>query len=118
MVNIVPLYCLGPLSKTAFFAIWPTYRKSSLLVVPYNLNSYYKLYGIDTGIKKILYHNIALDACFGNNLSMPMSIYVYFSVADPDPNPPDPRVFGPPGSGSGSFYYHAKIVRKALIPTI
>jgi hypothetical protein len=29
------------------------------------------------------------------------------SVADPDP--PDPRVFGPPGSGS--FYHRAKIVR-------
>jgi hypothetical protein len=42
------------------------------------------------------------------------------SVADPDPNPdpPDPHVFGPPGSGSGSFYQHAKIVRKTLIPTI
>jgi hypothetical protein len=51
------------------------------------------------------------------------------SVADPDPDPPDPHVFGPPvsgsgstsqryGSGSGSFYHHAKIVRKALIPTI
>jgi hypothetical protein len=40
------------------------------------------------------------------------------SVADPDPNPdPDPLVFGPPGSGSGSFYHHAKIVRKTLIPT-
>jgi hypothetical protein len=38
------------------------------------------------------------------------------SVADPDP--PDPHVFGPPGSGSGSFYHHAKIVRKTLIPTI
>ncbi len=49
------------------------------------------------------------------------------SVADPDPNPdpPDPYVFGPPGSGSisqrygagsGSFYHHAKIVRKTLIP--
>jgi|LakMenE18May11ns_1017448.scaffolds.fasta_scaffold9381435_1 hypothetical protein len=48
------------------------------------------------------------------------------SVADPDP--PDPHVFAPPGSGSGStsqrygpgsgsFYYHAKIVRKTLIPT-
>jgi hypothetical protein len=47
---------------------------------------------------------------------------VFCSVADPDPNPdldpPDPRVFGPPGSGSGSFYYHVKIVRKTLIPTI
>jgi hypothetical protein len=59
------------------------------------------------------------------------------SVADPDPNPdpPDPHVFGPPGSGSakkrygsgsgsgsgcgsGSFYHHAKIVGKTLIPTI
>jgi hypothetical protein len=46
------------------------------------------------------------------------------SVADPDP--PDPRVFGPPGSGSGSssqrygsgsgsFYHHAKIVIKTVI---
>jgi hypothetical protein len=51
------------------------------------------------------------------------------SVADLDPNPdpPDPHVFGPPGYrsrsitqryGSGSFYNHAKIVRKMLIPTI
>ncbi len=39
---------------------------------------------------------------------------------------PDPRVFGPPGSGSisqsygswyGSFHHQAKIVRKTLIPT-
>jgi hypothetical protein len=36
------------------------------------------------------------------------------SVPDPDPNP-DPHVFGPFGSGS---FYHAKIVRKTLIPTI
>jgi len=43
----------------------------------------------------------------------------------PDPDPPDPHVFGPPGSGStsqrygsGSFYHHAKIVRKTLIPSI
>jgi hypothetical protein len=54
---------------------------------------------------------------------------VLFSVADPDLDPPDPHVFGPPGSGtgstsqrngsgSGSFYHHAKIVRKILIPTI
>ncbi len=41
----------------------------------------------------------------------------------PDPDPPDPHVYGPPGSGStsqrygsGSFYHHAKIVRKTLIP--
>jgi hypothetical protein len=45
------------------------------------------------------------------------------SVADPDP--PNSHVFGPPGSGStnqmygsGSFYFHAKIVRKTLIPII
>jgi hypothetical protein len=25
---------------------------------------------------------------------------LWCSVADPDPNPPDPHVFGPPGSGS------------------
>jgi hypothetical protein len=43
------------------------------------------------------------------------------SVADPDP--PDPHVFGPPGSGSGStsqrygsgsFYYHGKNSKKSL----
>ncbi len=42
---------------------------------------------------------------------------------DPNPDPPDQHVFGPPGSvsisqryesGSGSFYYHAKIVRKTF----
>jgi hypothetical protein len=38
------------------------------------------------------------------------------SVPDPDPDPdlPDTRVFWPPGSGSGSFYHHAKIIRKTL----
>jgi hypothetical protein len=46
----------------------------------------------------------------------------------PDPDPPDPHVFGPPGYGSGSisqrdgfgsgsFYQQAKIVRKTLKPT-
>ncbi len=50
------------------------------------------------------------------------------SVVDPDPDTPDPHVFGPPGSGSTSqrygsgfgswsFYLHAKIVRKTSIPT-
>jgi hypothetical protein len=47
--------------------------------------------------------------------------YILTSVADPDPNPdpPDPHVFGPPGSRSGSicerygsgsrsFYHEAK----------
>ncbi len=49
----------------------------------------------------------------------------------PYPDPPDPRVFWPPGSGStsqrygsgsgsgsGSFYHHAKIIRKILNPTM
>jgi hypothetical protein len=39
--------------------------------------------------------------------------FVEISVADPDP-----YVFGPPGSGSGSFYHQAKIVEKTLIPTV
>ncbi len=39
------------------------------------------------------------------------------------PDPPDPRVFGAPGSisqryGSGSFYHKANIVRKTLISTV
>jgi hypothetical protein len=53
------------------------------------------------------------------------------NVADPDPNPSDQYVFGPPGSGSGSisqrhgsgsgsssgsFNHQAKMVRKTLIP--
>jgi hypothetical protein len=47
------------------------------------------------------------------------------SVADPDPS--DPYVFGPPGSGSMSqrhksgsisFYHQAQIARKTLIPTV
>jgi hypothetical protein len=49
----------------------------------------------------------------------------FLSGSVPDPDPPDPHVFGPPGSrstsqryGSGSFYHHAKIVRKTLIPSI
>ncbi len=39
-------------------------------------------------------------------------------VANPDPNPdpPDPRVFRTPGSGS--FYHKAKIVRKSLISIV
>ncbi len=53
---------------------------------------------------------------------------IFSSVADPDP--PDPHVFGPPGSGSGSIsqrygsgfgsgssYHQAKIIRKTFIPT-
>jgi hypothetical protein len=49
------------------------------------------------------------------------------SNPDPNPDPPDPHVFGPHGSGSisqrygsgsGSFYHEANIVRKTLISTV
>ncbi len=50
---------------------------------------------------------------------------IHMFLGLPDPDPPDPHVFGPPGSGStsqrygsGSFYHQAKIVRKPLIPTV
>ncbi len=39
---------------------------------------------------------------------------VFTSVADPDPE--DPYVLGP--LGSGSFYHQAKKVRKTLIPSV
>jgi hypothetical protein len=52
---------------------------------------------------------------------VPYGMIVIVSV--PDPDSPDPHVFGPPGSGStsqrygsGSFHHHAKIVRKTLKP--
>ncbi len=35
---------------------------------------------------------------------------VAYPDPNPDPDPPDPHVFGPPVSGS--FYHHAKLVRK------
>jgi len=56
--------------------------------------------------------------------------YVDTSVRDPDPHSdPDPYVFGPPGSASGSvihkygsgsgfFHHQAKIERKTLISTV
>jgi hypothetical protein len=46
-----------------------------------------------------------------------------YSVVYSDPDPPDPHVFGPPGSGStsqrygsgsGSFYHHAKNSKENL----
>ncbi len=53
---------------------------------------------------------------------LPSSLCVFYSVSDPNPepipDPPDPHLFGPPGSGSRSFYHQAKIVRKTLIPTV
>ncbi len=51
-----------------------------------------------------------------------LGFYTYYctysltSVADSDPDPSDPYVFRPPGSGS--FYHKAKIVRTTLIPTV
>jgi hypothetical protein len=58
-------------------------------------------------------------------------VRVKISVADPylypDLDPPDPHVFRPPGSGSGSIsqrngsgscYHSAKIVRGTLISTV
>jgi hypothetical protein len=58
------------------------------------------------------------------NLMEGLHYIARLSVADPDPH-----VFGPPGSGaisqtqrygsgSGSIYHQAKVVRKTLIPTI
>ncbi len=52
-------------------------------------------------------------------------IWETFKLHPVNPDPTDPHVFGPPGSGStsqrygsGSFYHQAKIVRKPLIPTV
>jgi hypothetical protein len=64
-----------------------------------------------------------------NQVSASYMIFQTLFGSVPDPDPPDPHVFGPPGSGSGSasqrygsgsgsFYHHAKIVRKTLIPSI
>ncbi len=50
----------------------------------------------------------------GNKTASSWIYCLIISVADPDP--PNPHVFGP--RGSGSLYHHAKIVRKTLIPTI
>ncbi len=55
------------------------------------------------------------------HLQAVLRIRIHMFLGLPDP---DPHVFGPPGSGStsqrygsgsGSFYHHAKIVRKNLI---
>jgi hypothetical protein len=60
----------------------------------------------------------AVDSTFRYGIRVPVC-----SVSDPDPDPQDPYVFWPPGSGSisqryesgsESFYHQAKIVRKHL----
>jgi hypothetical protein len=60
---------------------------------------------IDTFLGTVKWHRVVRRVSFGAQKS---------SVPDPNPDPPDPHVFGPPGS----FCHHAKIVRKTLIPTI
>ncbi len=85
----------------------------------------------------------SIDFCYVTNLTYVtgnlsfLTLFPIFfwnlcsSVADPDlnpnPDPPDPHIFGPPGSGSGStsqrygsgsFYHHAYIVWKTWIPSI
>ena len=52
-----------------------------------------------------------MDASIGQ---VSINVALGSSVADPDPS--DPYIFGPPGSGS--FYHQSKIVRKTLIPTV
>jgi hypothetical protein len=64
------------------------------------------------------------------DFSSQLAISNLFSrVVDQDPDPLNPYVFGPPGSGSGSintrygsgsgsFCQQAKTVRKSLIPTV
>jgi hypothetical protein len=44
------------------------------------------------------------------------NIIALTSVADPNSDPPDPRVFVPPGYGS--INHLAKVVRKTLISTV
>jgi hypothetical protein len=70
-----------------------------------------------------------VDLRFGIRQTLEIFNQVLSSVPDLDPDPPDPHVFGPSGfgsgsitqrygSGSGSFYQQAKLVRKTLIPTV
>jgi hypothetical protein len=55
-----------------------------------------------------------------NNSRLEQLKAVQASLPDPNPDPPDPCVFLPPGSGS--LYHHAKIririIRKTSNPTI
>jgi hypothetical protein len=67
----------------------------------------------------------SLSTGSGEALSRIFSNILMLFVSVPDPDPPDPHVFGPSGftsqrsgSGSGSFCHQAKIVRKTLIHTV
>ncbi len=57
-----------------------------------------------------------------NDIARRGCVTVKCSVADPDPYvfgwPPDPDLIRRYGSGSGSFYYRAKMIRKSLISTV
>ncbi len=74
-------------------------------------------------------YNQLLDMCNLQIFKSERDGWLRPSVADPDPDPSDPYVFGPPGSGSvsqrykagsgsGPFYHQAKKVRKPLITTV
>jgi hypothetical protein len=71
---------------------------------------------------------IFLKYCWGISFIDPFPTFMKTSVPDPNPDP-DLHVFGPPGSGYtsrrygsgsgfGSLYHQAKIVRKTLIPIV
>jgi hypothetical protein len=60
-----------------------------------------------------------------NTFRNSVHIYTINSVPNPNPDPPNPHAFRPPGSGSisqrygsGFFYQQGNIVRKTLIPTV
>ena len=62
-------------------------------------------------------HHLYSIQCMETNADLKLFLISKTSVADTDPNPSDPYVFGPPGSGSvsvsqryrsGSFYYEVK----------
>jgi hypothetical protein len=82
---------------------------------------------------KFLGHRYQTFTLIGINIWLLIKVIKTLQASVADPDPPYPRVFGPPGSGStsqrygsgsgscsgsGSFHHHAKIVRKTLIPTI
>jgi hypothetical protein len=62
---------------------------------------------------QVSFESSTLKIAFTVPVPIPELLMLKTSVADPNP---DPDVFGPPGSGS--FYHHAKIVRKTVFPTI
>ncbi len=91
--------------------------------LPHEIGDFAMLLKTGMSVKTAVFYNLVSTVL--SFAGMVGSSNVKTSVADPDP--PDPHVFGPSGSGSGStsqrygsgsFYHHAKIVRKTLIPTV